>query len=117
MSPFAIGRVLVLSTIRIRVQTPVNTEDQTPHQNTRGRKAGRGSPTPLSKFRSHISLIVHPAPRITNAPIPKRLRYVKGVVTGRLSAYDAIVIDQAATGPFRHDSEIPVSGEDDALHG
>lgn len=39
--------------------------------------------------------MVHPAPRITSAPSPKRLIYVKGVVYGACRAYEAIVIDQA----------------------
>ena len=78
---------------------------------------GRDSPTPLSRFRSHISLIVHPAPRMTNAPTPKRLRYIRGVVIGRPSAYEAIVIDQAATESFRHNPMIPAAGEGDVLHG
>lgn len=68
-------------------------------------KIGKGVPTPLSKFRSHISLIVHPAPRMTNAPIPNKVRYVKGVVMGRCNAVEAIVIDQATANPVRHDSE------------
>ena len=39
-------------------------------------------PTALSKFLSHISLIVQPAPLITSAPRPKMLIYVNGVVNG-----------------------------------
>ena len=52
-------------------------------------------PTPLSKFLSHISLMVHPAPRITRAPSPNRLKYVNGVVNGVSKAYAAIVMDHA----------------------
>ena len=49
----------------------------------------------MSKSRSAISFIVHPADRMISAPIPKRLMYVKGVVNGACTAYEAIVIDQA----------------------
>ena len=52
-------------------------------------------PTALSRFLSHISLIVHPAPRIISAPAPKSPRYVKGVDMGVSRAKAAIVIDQA----------------------
>ena len=54
------------------------------------------SPTPLSRLRSHISLIVQPAPRMTRAPTPKSVMYVRGTIGLALSAYDAIVIDHAA---------------------
>jgi len=81
------------------------------------RPRGRHVPTPLSKFRSHISLIVHPAPRMTNAPMPNKVRYVKGVVMGRCNAVEAIVIDQAATNPIHHDSESRFREKRDALQG
>lgn len=54
-----------------------------------------GVPTALSRFRSHRSLIVHPAPRITRAPVPNRAMYVRGTDGGALSAYEAMVMDQA----------------------
>jgi len=97
-SLFAIGRVLVLSAVIIQGQNQAYTNTTPEHTIILNRvfgRAGEDSPTPLSKFRSHMSLIVHPAPRITNAPTPKRLKYARGVVIGRLSAYEAIVIDQA----------------------
>ena len=53
------------------------------------------APTALSRFRSHRSLMVHPAPRMINAPVPKRRMYFRGTDGGTLSAYDAMVIDQA----------------------
>jgi hypothetical protein len=53
------------------------------------------SPTDLSKFLSHMSLIVQPAPLITSAPIPHRLIYVKGTLGGRCRAYEAMAIDHA----------------------
>ena len=43
-------------------------------------------PTALSSLRSHRSFIVHPAPRIINAPMPKRLMNVRGTLGGALSA-------------------------------
>ena len=64
------------------------------------------SPMPLSIFRSHISSIVHPAPRMTNAPILKRVRYDNGVVIGRCNAQEATIIDQATTNIIRHDSAL-----------
>lgn len=39
--------------------------------------------------------MVHPAPRMINAPVPKRRMYFRGTTGGTLSAYDAMVIDQA----------------------
>lgn len=53
------------------------------------------APTALSRFRSHRSLMVHPAPRMINAPVPKRRIYFRGTDGGTFSAYDAMVIDQA----------------------
>ena len=55
----------------------------------------RNAPTALSRFRSHRSLIVHPAPRMINAPVPKRKMYFRGTDGGTLCAYVAMVIDQA----------------------
>jgi hypothetical protein len=49
----------------------------------------------LSRFRSHRSLMVHPAPRMINAPVPNRMVYFRGTDGGALSAYEAMVIDQA----------------------
>ena len=50
-------------------------------------RMGRGGvPTALSRFRSHRSLIVHPAPRIIRAPVPNRAMYVRGTDGGALSA-------------------------------
>lgn len=65
-----------------------------------------GVPTAVSKFRSHRSLIVHPAPRIINAPVPNRVMYVRGTDGGALSAYEAMVIDQAVR--FRVVTRVPV---------
>jgi hypothetical protein len=59
------------------------------------------SPTAVSKFRSHRSLMVHPAPRIIKAPVPNRVMYVRGTDGGALRAYEAIVIDQAVEGSGR----------------
>jgi len=39
--------------------------------------------------------MVHPAPRMINAPVPKSRMYFRGTGAGALSAYEAIVIDQA----------------------
>ena len=64
-----------------------------------------------------MSLMVHPAPLMMNAPIPNRLRYVKGVVIGRLSVYEAIVIDQAAANSFCHHQKVLVVEKGDVLHG
>ena len=52
-------------------------------------------PTALSRFRSHKSLMVHPAPRIIRAPVPNRMVYFRGMDGGALDAYEAMVIDQA----------------------
>ena len=52
-------------------------------------------PTALSRFRSQRSLIVQPAPRMMSAPVPNRSVYLSGTDGGALSAYEAIVIDQA----------------------
>ena len=46
----------------------------------------RRAPTALSRFLSHMSLIVQPAPRMTSAPRPNRLMYVSGAVYGSSSA-------------------------------
>lgn len=72
ISPLASGLSLVLSA----VYCPLNVPEH-----------GLGAyvdyaPTLLSRFLSHMSLIVHPAPRITSAPMPNRLRYVSGTVRG-----------------------------------
>ena len=40
--------------------------------------------------------MVHPAPRMMSAPVPNRSMYFSGTDGGALSAYEAIVIDQAA---------------------
>jgi len=40
-------------------------------------------------------LIVHPAPRIIRAPVPNRAMYVRGTDGGALTAYEAMVMDQA----------------------
>ncbi len=53
------------------------------------------APTALSRFLSQRSLIVHPAPRIINAPVPKSAMYFRGTDGGASSAYEAMVIDQA----------------------
>ena len=53
------------------------------------------SPTFLSMSRSHKSLIVQPAPRITIAPVPNRARFHAQLVTGNADEYAAIVIPQA----------------------
>lgn len=39
--------------------------------------------------------MVHPAPRMINAPVPNRMVYFRGTDGGALSAYEAMVIDQA----------------------
>lgn len=39
--------------------------------------------------------MVHPAPRMINAPVPKRTMYFRGTDGGALSANEAMVIDQA----------------------
>ncbi len=44
-----------------------------------------------SKSLSHISLIVHPAPLMSNAPVPNKARYV---MDGRCPAGVANAIDQ-----------------------
>ena len=56
---------------------------------------GACAPTALSKFRSHRSLMVHPAPRMMNAPAPNRAMYFRGTDGGALCANEAMVIDQA----------------------
>jgi hypothetical protein len=53
------------------------------------------APTALSRFLSQRSLIVHPAPRMINAPVPKSAMYFRGTDGGASSAYEAMVIDQA----------------------
>ena len=52
-------------------------------------------PTARSSLRSHISLMVQPAPRITNAPVANNAVYPRAVLTGACVAYEAIVIDHA----------------------
>jgi hypothetical protein len=48
--------------------------------------------TRLSRFLSHRSLIVHPAPRITTAPTPKRPSMEKSWEGGRCACAEANVI-------------------------
>jgi hypothetical protein len=63
------------------------------------------SPIAVSKFRSHRSLMVHPAPRMIKAPVPNRVMYVRGTDGGALSAYEAMVIDQAVGGSEIYDNK------------
>ena len=67
----------------------------------------RDAPTALSRFRSHRSLIMHPAPRMINAPVPKRRMYFRGTDGGTLCAYDAMVIDQANNNSEWLDPTLP----------
>ena len=86
-----------------------------------GREGGanRDVPTAVSKFRSHRSLMVHPAPRIIKAPVPNRVMYVRGTDGGALSAYEAMVIDQAAgrSGILRGSLICQGAKETNVLHG
>lgn len=61
-----------------------------------GASAQNHAPTALSRFRSHMSLIVQPAPRMTSAPRPKSAVAASGAVYGSCSAWAAMVIDHAA---------------------
>lgn len=42
-----------------------------------------------------MSFIVHPAPRITRAPVPNNARFQRQAPTGIADEYAAIVIDHA----------------------
>lgn len=53
------------------------------------------APTDLSRFLSHISLMVQPAPLMMRAPTPNSPVYHKHSVSGAWDANEAIVIDQA----------------------
>lgn len=59
------------------------------------RTTSAGAPTCLSILRSHMSLIVHPAPRMSRAPVPKRAVYQMGVETGAAMSVEARMMDQA----------------------
>jgi len=69
----------------VRAKRKKKAASQTHCNNTKDHKQNN-VPTDLSRFLSHISLIVQPAPRITSAPMPNMLMHVKGTVYGSWSA-------------------------------
>ena len=56
-------------------------------------------PTARSNFSSHMSLIVHPAPRMTTAPTANNAVSETGTEGGRLCIVDANMIPHAAHEP------------------
>ena len=110
-SPFAIGRVLVLSTARIQVQSPIITKRRAPHARSFG-------------VRLTDTLVQIPIPHIIDraprTPHDERANSKESQIRQGSGYREIERIRSHRYRPsclFRHDSKIPVLGGGDVPHG